>query len=671
MSNSSCTQKKIYLDVNSGFRDRNAWPNESEFDLVVSQSGRNTSLNSIDPVCESSTKHIWTSNMFKATTSSADIDVIVDQATTLGLSGDQLTVIVHTSTKGELQPIKNYYAGAEAILGSAGDLNRIISYEYLGNDNARITFAKKFDAALLVNTNTIKIHDPTFISTPYLHPCIFVPNGDENKNAYINDFLFNETLNECRRITGYDNVTHTLTIDTLDTVYISTKTSGPVSTPWTESNVYSIRKKIPIFVEKDGATKITLQGDVTNCPITTTSFNLLSTSTHTSEKLQGSFLERKYKTVTGAAVATGNASTIEIAVAAGNDDYYIGCTIRVLVGTVSETRTITDYTDISKLVTVSPPFSAAITGTPTYVITCPNESRRIVKYVNYTDTFVGTPTTTTAELSSTTSSTASDIDGFYNNLYIVHATSGTRLIKKYEVLKNADGTIASKTITLERAWTTPAFGDSFTIRSGIVSPGFSGSIATDDVFILPFSYDNFTPLFNSKKLSLNQYNVCYQISMDYIILPNMVIKTGNGGTISNYPYIYVELHNTDGSTNRNGNEIYSNNPFSQRMSFKVPITDICPTYISSFVKLDRSIMTHITQFNPGSNIHFSVRLPDGSLFVTDETENFSPHLPNRHKQISANFTMTQVNTSELNACDIMKRAHKASEAWKRYDTPKS
>ena len=51
-----------YIEINSTYRDRNLWPLSSEFEIPLSQTGKKSMENSLDPVSLSMPLFSWTSN---------------------------------------------------------------------------------------------------------------------------------------------------------------------------------------------------------------------------------------------------------------------------------------------------------------------------------------------------------------------------------------------------------------------------------------------------------------------------------------------------------------------------------------------------------------------------------------------------------------------------------
>jgi len=237
-------------------------------------------------------------------------------------------------------------------------------------------------------------------------------------------------------------------------------------------------------------------------------------------------------------------------------------------------------------------------------------------------------------------SNASNINGFYNNMYIeIKGTiNDVRKIISYTVTGNEPNIVR----TVEFSSILPSDyveeGDAFTLRNGVVNNAFTEPFTNGANYeILPFSYDNHNPFVYTGSITSQQEITCYQIELLDLILPNKILNCGFGSRIAFYPYIYVEVTNISGSSSGMKNSIYSNNPNATSAVFRVPIYDVQNPIASAFVKLDGDGMVQTLKFKTNDNIFFSVRLPNGELFKTLEQERYSPQQPNPDIQISALF----------------------------------
>jgi hypothetical protein len=236
-----------YLEIDSTYRDRNTFPEISQFEVQISQSGRKSKENSVDPVCLSSPIAQWTSNRFDATTTSSSVSATVCSVPSPSISAgtDNINIIVKANISTvQLQKIKNYYLSCNVRVTLTATptyaFRTITYYEWLSTDGtfdyARIVLASSFQDTVLPLNNSVSITilDPTDLSiTP---PAIFVPNGYVGANCYYGLYMYNESLSQYRRIINYDFAVNLAFLE-----------GSSVSGIWFPTHNYSIRKEIPII----------------------------------------------------------------------------------------------------------------------------------------------------------------------------------------------------------------------------------------------------------------------------------------------------------------------------------------------------------------------------------------------------------------------------------------
>jgi hypothetical protein len=657
-----------YLEIDSSYRDRKEWPQAGKFVVPISQTGRRGPIDAADPVSEAADENTWVANAFDVvvpgrvlSNGAAGLQVSDILPASGAATGSGLLAIILTCTAGHAQIANNYYDNA--ILTTTDDpieRSRIADYKYLGttivggNVVDRLQVRLFNPLQLAIGTN-VDIQDPTDLAST-TSPVFFVPSGKRAPNAYPGTQIHNITLNQFRYVERYSATTHLLLPNT-STSSTATTTSGP-TTGWLPEHIYAIR---PVRTGWCGQLDISGWNPPPGTFINTKrSFNLPVGATRPREQLVGSFLEVRYlrsSDSTDQFTVVSSSSQMQLAVGSDpNDDFYVGCQIRLsgaLPPPSGERRIITDYDGSSRTITVDPPFTVTPTaGVDNYQIICggvknPNdatactqESRRIVKYVDYRDTAIATTANTISF-----SSTASDINGFYTGLFIRVDPTGAnnlRYITDYVVTKNGSGLVISRVATVDRNFVgVPATPD-FTITSGIVEGPFPFSLADQDVCILPFSYDNLNPfVFTGSQVS-QQDVVCYEIELLNLILPNQTLSVAEGGLISYYPYVYVQLTNIDASGGRLKNIIYSNNPNATNMLFRAAVDDVPNPITSTFIKIDGDGAVQTIKFKPNDNLLFAVYMPDGEVFQTLEPEWLSPCIPNPKAQISAYFSIKRL-----------------------------
>jgi len=465
-----------YLELDSTYRDRSRFPHPGSFEIPISQTGRKSSKDAIDPVSLGAPIISWTSNNLSVSTTGIFKLVCNVEPKTTPLSGCINTQTFIINSINRLQQMDDYYEGLIVEDAAFYNRRRISSYFFLGSfggyDRAELTIDSPFPETF-VPGNQINIYDPTDLTNSY-YPLFWVPSGRNLEDQYINHFIFNETINDWRKIIHYSNITHIILVETT--------ASNPLPITWSSNDNYSIRKEIPYY------------------PLNSEANPVATSSTLSSVTL------------------ASNLSGI----------------------------------DNTKFVRIVPPiYNYKLTGAF-------NECRRITSYDSLTNTI---------------------------NVF-------------------------------------PNFS---------VAPDVNNKIE-----ILNFSYDNLNPFVYTGSLTSQQELVCYEIELLSLLLPTETLTVANGGAISYYPYVYVELSNTC-STNRN--IIYSNNPNSTKQLFRVPIFDIQDNPV--FTKIGGG-MSQTIKFKPNDTLFFSVTLPNGEVFQNIVPERFSPLSPEPRIQISAMFSLKRL-----------------------------
>ena len=663
-----------YLEITSARRNRNEYPLPAQFEVPLSQSGQKLAIDAVDPVTIASAEAQWIGQTFNARQSATDPNELKVEISSVTISGSgtqsignssaTITLIVNTagastSGRGALHTIENYYRGAVAGVGDGTavttDRRRILKYEFLGDDQAKMVFESPFSSTITPGITVLYIVDPTDLPGGGNTPYFFVPSSPNISNCYTNYKLYNQTTCQSRRINSFDPVTHLVGVDTSKS-NVPTTTEGPVL-GWAANNLFSIRRIDPVSCIP------VLDGDITNNKTTFRSFNLTTTDAdNIGDKLRlaGSFLEVQQNQDTGTLTFQGGgnfSTTVQLRAGSNPDDgYYNGGIIRVLSGLAAgQLSTIVNYVGATQIATLEPGFSILIAPGDTYDLSLPQEAKRIIKYADYRDNAIG-GSTTTVEFPTSNSAVVRHPfyqNGYYNDLYI-RVGGDVRKITNYTVIRDAEGVVTSAIATIDP--TEPPFGapvgpgTAFTITSGLIEGGsgqFTYSLSTQPAYILPYTYDNLFPFINATAHSVNAQQ-WYELELMNLILPNQILDSGFGSLISFYQYVYVEIENTNGSGTSGSNNILSNNPNAVGMTFRATIDDVPNPVNSTFIKIDGDGMTQIVRFDPQDNLKFSVYLSTGSnpnereLFKVLPAENFSPKPPNPLIQISAMFSVKKV-----------------------------
>lgn len=256
-----------------------------------------------------------------------------------------------------------------------------------------------------------------------------------------------------------------------------------------------------------------------------------------------------------------------------------------------------------------------------------DESRKIVRYV--------TLYTTVASVGASTVvlSDGSTEDNFYVGCFLINSSvPNTMVVTAYVG--------STKTATVDVLGLTVA-GNIITIKTAFIESPFTANPTTNAFEILQFTTDISSPFNYFGSTVSQQEGVNYEIELLNLILPNIVLDTSRGGRIVFYPYVYVAFHNSR-SQYTSRNSIYSNNPSATRNLFRAIVSDTSSPLITPFIRIRGDGMKQTVKFKPNDNVHFSVHLPDGSVFNTTDDELYGPNYPNPLIQISAIFAVRRV-----------------------------
>lgn len=227
----------------------------------------------------------------------------------------------------------------------------------------------------------------------------------------------------------------------------------------------------------------------------------------------------------------------------------------------------------------------------------------------------------------------------YNNALAVVGNTGSNMICKI-----VGFVILTPAVIVNGVVVTPAVFD-FTKPildiSHVLTADFDGVKAVPANYnfeVMPFTKDNKSPFVYSGSMTTNHQPVAHEITLNSLILPNVVLSAG--GIIANYPYVYVEFENTTLASSQN--ILYSNNPLTHHAMFKVPITDLNHPTTSRFVKLNGNGMVQTVSFRQNDSIRVMVRLPSGEEFQTLPKDTDYGQPPNPFLQVSFCFGMKRL-----------------------------
>ncbi len=137
----------------------------------------------------------------------------------------------------------------------------------------------------------------------------------------------------------------------------------------------------------------------------------------------------------------------------------------------------------------------------------------------------------------------------------------------------------------------------------------------------------------------------YEVTVLWISIPNVTLNTGYGGTIGNYPYIYIRLYN-DGAINTVQN-LLSNNNNSILACFRINIDSYILDRPTNFwtIKGDDT-HSQIIKLRVDQSLRYTLTLPDGSILLDETMDSVSPSPPNPLLQTNACFSIKPVKNFE-------------------------
>lgn len=130
----------------------------------------------------------------------------------------------------------------------------------------------------------------------------------------------------------------------------------------------------------------------------------------------------------------------------------------------------------------------------------------------------------------------------------------------------------------------------------------------------------------------------YELELLWLSVPNQILDVGYGGTLDRYPYIYCSIYT--GSTNTTQQVLYSNNPNTSKVLFKVPVNEYFGD--TSFITLKDSKAKQTVYFDPSQDLFFELTLPDGTVISFNELDNMPPYPPNPFLQINILVSMKKI-----------------------------
>jgi hypothetical protein len=214
----------LFLELDSTFRNRQQWPLPGEFEVLLSQTGRNTQQNMVDPTCTTLPSNTWTGAYFNE---NALGNLAVQGTVTTSCCAPVITLTpVFPAT---FETRKDYYKKSIVQnLTTPSQISTILESSDLGGGKMQIVVRNENFSFNVGDTLTIL--DSSDFSDPN-NSYLFIPCS---KQSYANQILYNETTGESRPI-SFDDNTGLLKI-------------GGSTLGWAITNNFSLRPAAPNFV---------------------------------------------------------------------------------------------------------------------------------------------------------------------------------------------------------------------------------------------------------------------------------------------------------------------------------------------------------------------------------------------------------------------------------------
>lgn len=243
---SSYSPTKYFIEFNSTFRNRNLFPNPGQFQVTVTNLSSVSNASMIDdPVCKSYPDFAWTSNCFNAVTKNAVLTGTISYYNAGGgiaNISDPNYFLFKSNDANAIQKESNYYSGTVLNLDATNYTRRILTSKYIGNNLMILSFGNTFTDSEIVDGTACSIIDPTDL-TDLSYPLFFVPCSTPIENIFVGNYLYNESRNEYRVITYFDEISHLIILNN------NTSTFTPV-TSWTAQDNYCIRSSFPSLISQ-------------------------------------------------------------------------------------------------------------------------------------------------------------------------------------------------------------------------------------------------------------------------------------------------------------------------------------------------------------------------------------------------------------------------------------
>lgn len=584
-----------YIELYSGNRNRNQYPLQSSFEVPFAPTRQlSSNFQAFDPLCTGPILYKWNSSII---TNPPFPPTAPDL-------GSTTSIINLTSISGILSPVPNYYMGYQLYDGIS---------EY----------------------RTINTYNPTTSSFILSTPFSIVPANVELLSPY------------------WPGPTSPDSSSTPGCIYLSSISGNLSSFPnyYVGYQLYDGTEYRTILSYEPSSAKFLLQQPFTAVPVSPATVDLFDPSTSSSIHIPTKDI---------------NGNNVRVWSNAYDDCYIVDETLSN--GTNIIYASISSYNYVTQIATLDRPLNGFNSGDQLtirktlpqekYILSANPTNNSIFIYYNgmiYNSTLVSIPSGSLPApgmIVTLPTSEGNRSQNYYAGKYIYNASNGLSdpsnpcvngggIYGLYFIKASSYNQTSNLVELLVEHTSIPQVncGYNSAISSNIQSPSPLFLKTGDVINIVNYIRDNYSPLnYNGSVVSQSE-NVCYEVSLVSLTLPNVSLRSGSRAAF--YPFFYVEFTNTTSPSGSSNSIIYSNSPNSSNALFIAPITDTTQPLNSSFVKI-YSNMSQTIKFKPNDSLKFSVYLPDGRPFETVEQDTLSPYAPNGVIQIDAVFGIRRI-----------------------------
>jgi hypothetical protein len=610
-----------YLEFDSTYRNRNLYPQPSQFIVPISESGTVGKFNALDPVSNSSPVLVW-NNSFSENSASKFVNFITLSPIPNDIRGEglvggtyfQCKIVVPQAQQNKttsFRQVRNFYVGCNlsigTLVGGVGTyppvapvtLRRIVEYLPINESNAIFVIESPFPDELY-GINGFYINNPGTQSTDIQTtiPKVFIPFSN---NGWV----------DVQRIQNFGSGTDNYYINfSLQNTDLSGQTGGELY------NVISFDYLTRLAtLDKPTPPGIDFNGTIAN------------------------FVLRKIQPIDTGIIPPKSLLNLNACV--------YGLSIQINSDILNFSESNVNYKgDFFRIKPSN--FQLAPWTKPV------NEERSIKDYIYGTGKVISLEN---GNMVINLGSTASSLDNYYKDaiLSIVNTTTKTFLDSAKIISYNG----ATKKAILSSPLTFVAVDSDWYIRTIILNSDFSITPTRNFCNLLiggiPFSNypadyyyeieswsrENAVPFNYFGNYLPGQQSVCYEIELINLSIPNITLTSGRGGRPIFYPFFYVQFQPVSDQA-YNKNMLFSNNPNANKALFRALNSDTSTPLDTPYLKIDGDGMKMNIKFKFTDSFLFTIYHPEGDLVTFDVDEQFSPVEANAASQISACFSFRRI-----------------------------